>query len=156
MPKRVEKTFQGSKKTKIKVIHGPNLNLLGQRQINIYGTTTLAEINKRMHAIAQSKNVSISFFQSNSEGELVDCIQQSFKADGIIINAAAYTHTSIAIRDALLSVAVPFVEVHLSNIKKREKFRKHSYLSDVALKVVMGLGAQSYYRGLCDLIAHLT
>lgn len=146
---------QTNPRFKIRVIHGPNLNLLGLRETNIYGTTTLDSINKKLKEEAQKENIEIDFFQSNHEGALIDCIHQSKDHDGILINPAAYTHTSIAIRDALLAINKPFVEIHLSDIKKRESFRHHSHLSDVALKVVSGFGEKSYYVGLKILIEHL-
>jgi len=141
---------------KIKVIHGPNLNLLGQRETDIYGKITLDEINKELDKLALDKNISIDFFQSNHEGDIVDCIQKSSDYDGFLINPAAFTHTSIAIRDALLAAHIPFVEVHLSDIKKRENFRQNSYYSDIAIKTVMGLGAESYYNGFKELVTYLT
>ena len=119
-------------KIKIRVIHGPNLNLLGQRESEIYGTTSLLQINEQLKALARAARVHLDTFQSNHEGALIDSIQQAIHHDGIVINPAAFTHTSIAIRDALLAVNKPFVEVNLSDIKKREKFRHHSYFSDIA------------------------
>jgi len=142
-------------KLKITVIHGPNLNLLGKRETKIYGHVTLDEINKKLHEIALSENIEISFFQSNHEGAIIDCIQDSLESHGFLINPAAFTHTSIAIRDALLAVNKPFVEVHLSDINNREDFRKISYFSDVAISVVSGLGENSYYKGLKTLIDHI-
>ena len=133
---------------KILILHGPNLNLLGQREQNLYGTLSLNEINEQLKANAQGH--SIECFQSNAEHELVQKIQLS-NLDGvafIIINPAALTHTSIAIRDALLAVKVPFIEVHLTNPLKREFFRHHSYLSDIAIGVVSGIGALGYYAAL--------
>lgn len=130
----------------ILVLHGPNLNLLGSREPDLYGGTTLAEINKRLQAMARAAGASIQCVQSNHEGELVDRIQSAGKAgvSFIVINAAAYTHTSIALRDALAAVNIPFVEVHISNVFAREGFRHHSYLADLAVGVVCGLGAQGY------------
>jgi 3-dehydroquinate dehydratase-2 len=130
----------------ILVIHGPNLNLLGTREPEVYGAKTLAEIDQDLTAMASQKGIALQAFQSNSEGEIVDCIQQAGnnKIDFIIINPAAYTHTSIAIRDAFLATRLPFIEVHLSNVYAREDFRKHSYLSDIAVGVISGFGINSY------------
>lgn len=128
------------------VLHGPNLNLLGAREPGIYGNQTLAQINADLQALAGAVGATLHTFQSNHEGVLVDRIQAAAH-DGttfIIINAAAYTHTSVAIRDALAAVSLPFVEVHLSNVHRREPFRHHSYLADLALGVVAGLGPESY------------
>ena len=131
---------------KILVIHGPNLNLLGTREPAMYGSTTLAQIDAKLLAIAKRAKLELGCFQSNGEGELIDRIHAA-KAEGvafILINPGAYTHTSIALRDALSAVAIPFIEVHLSNVHAREEFRKHSYLSDLAVGVVCGLGADGY------------
>ncbi|MEO6985916.1 MAG: type II 3-dehydroquinate dehydratase [Paralcaligenes sp.] len=134
----------------ILVLHGPNLNLLGTREPEVYGRQTLDDINANLQQIAAQAGAACSVFQSNHEGELVDRIQKAGhdKIDFIIINAAAYTHTSIALRDALAAVAIPFVEVHLSNVYKRESFRHHSYLSDTARAVIAGLGAFGYEAAL--------
>lgn len=132
------------------VLHGPNLNLLGTREPEVYGATTLAQIDDDLRQIAQEAGVALESHQSNHEGALVDRIQAAGR-DGtrfIIINPAAYTHTSVAIRDALAAVAIPFVEVHLSNIHKRESFRHHSYLSDLAVGVICGLGPAGYRLAL--------
>ena len=134
----------------ILVIHGPNLNLLGSREPDIYGSLTLAQINADLIATAAASDCQLQTFQSNHEGALVERIQAAGR-DGsrfIIINPAAYTHTSVAMRDALAAVAVPFVEVHLSNIHKREAFRHHSYFSDLADGVICGLGAKGYRLAL--------
>ena len=134
----------------ILVIHGPNLNLLGKREPEIYGYLTLEDINKKLIAQAQNSSLSLDTFQSNWEGAIVDRIHQA-QQDGvqfIIINPAALTHTSVAVRDALLGVAIPFIEVHLSNVHAREAFRHHSYLSDKAVGVICGLGAQGYAAAL--------
>jgi len=131
----------------IQVIHGPNLNMLGAREPTHYGTQTLADINEQLVALGDTLNVRVTSFQSNHEGELVEKIQHC-EADGIIINPAAYTHTSIAIRDALLAVKLPFIEVHLSNVHRREDFRHQSMLVDVALGVIAGFGTQSYALAL--------
>ncbi|MBC6960183.1 MAG: type II 3-dehydroquinate dehydratase [Lautropia sp.] len=128
------------------VIHGPNLNLLGAREPAVYGTTTLKQIDASLAAIARAAGCRLESFQSNHEGALVDRIQsaQAAKVDFIVINPAAFTHTSVALRDALAATAVPFIEVHLSNIHRREPFRHHSYLSDLAAGVIVGLGATGY------------
>ncbi|MDN3921049.1 type II 3-dehydroquinate dehydratase [Roseateles violae] len=134
----------------ILVLHGPNLNLLGSREPEVYGSQTLAQIDADLAEIAAEAGVALESFQSNHEGALIDRIQAA-RQDGcrfIIINPAAYTHTSVAIRDALAAVALPFVEVHLSNIHKREAFRQHSYLSPLAEGVICGLGAQGYRLAL--------
>ncbi len=141
---------------KILVVHGPNLNLLGRRDPDHYGSMTLDTINSQLQDAAQKEHIDISFFQSNSEGELVDMIHKAIGAlDGILINPAAYTHTSIALRDALSAAGIPTVEVHLSNIYSREDFRKQSYISGVALGVISGFREQSYLLGLQALIAHI-
>ncbi len=134
----------------ILVLHGPNLNLLGTREPEIYGHTTLADIHTTMEARARVNGVRLESFQSNHEGELIDRVQ-SARVQGIvyiILNPAAYTHTSIALRDALIAVAIPFIEVHLSNIHSRESFRQQSYFSDIATGVIAGLGAQGYTLAL--------
>lgn len=134
----------------ILVIHGPNLNLLGMREPEIYGRLTLDDINRNLSQQAEKVNVNISFFQSNAESALVDRIQQTMTdgTDFIIINPAAYTHTSVAMRDALAAVKLPFIEVHLSNVFSRESFRHHSFFSDLAVGVITGLGAQGYALAL--------
>lgn len=132
------------------VLNGPNLNLLGVREPEHYGRATLDEINQRLTARAQAAGHGISFFQSNAEHELVGRVQQAMK-DGvafILINPAAFTHTSVALRDALAAARIPFIEVHLSNVHAREPFRKHSYFSDLAAGVISGLGPQSYELAL--------
>ena len=140
----------------ILLLHGPNLNLLGSRETDQYGTDTLASINQRLGTIASKKGVKLKNFQSNSEAELVEQIHAAQgKTDFILINPAALTHTSIALRDALLGIAVPFIEVHLSNIYSREDFRHTSYLSDIAVGVISGLGAYSYELGLAAAIQQL-
>lgn len=134
----------------ILVLHGPNLNLLGTREPGVYGSVTLAQIDADLKEIAGKAGVTLESFQSNHEGALVDRIQAAGR-DGsrfIIINPAAYTHTSVAMRDALAAVGLPFVEVHLSNIHKREAFRHHSYFSELADGVICGLGAQGYTLAL--------
>jgi 3-dehydroquinate dehydratase II len=140
----------------IAVLNGPNLNLLGEREPELYGRATLAEIETRTRERAQALGVEVSWTQSNHEGELVDAIQAlKGRADGAIINAAAFTHTSLAVRDALVAVRVPFVEVHLSNIFGREPERRRSVLADVAVGVVTGFGAESYRLGLEGLVGYL-
>ncbi|CAM4114540.1 type II 3-dehydroquinate dehydratase [Bordetella tumbae] len=130
----------------ILVLHGPNLNLLGSREPHIYGSLTLAQINQGLESLAGELGVGLTAWQSNHEGALVDRIQAARQdgTDFIVINAAAYTHTSVALRDALAAVAIPFIEVHLSNLYKREPFRQHSYLSDLAVGLISGLGADGY------------
>lgn len=143
---------------KIIVVNGPNLNMLGKREPELYGSITLGEIESFLVSRTETAggDVSLSFFQSNSEGEIVTAIQQARgKFDGLIVNPAAYTHTSVAIRDAILSTGLPAVEVHLSNIYRREDFRHKSFVSGVSLGVVSGFGAESYYLGLLGLVGHL-
>jgi 3-dehydroquinate dehydratase II len=128
------------------VLHGPNLNLLGSREPDVYGRVTLDEINRNLHKLADENKVTLSDFQSNSESALVDRVQQA-RTEGvgfIIVNPAAFTHTSVALRDALAAVAIPFIEVHISNVFARESFRKESYFSDHAVGVISGLGAAGY------------
>ncbi len=131
---------------KILVLHGPNLNLLGVREPQHYGSTSLEQINQRLASRAQAAGASLEAFQSNSEAELIGKVQAlaTHKVDYVIINPAAFTHTSVALRDALAAVKVPFIEVHLSNVHAREAFRHHSYFSDIAVGVICGLGAQGY------------
>lgn len=135
---------------RILVLHGPNLNLLGTREPGIYGSLTLAQINDALTALAGELGVTLAHWQGNHEGALVDRIQAARQdgTDFIVINAAAYTHTSVAVRDALAAVAIPFIEVHLSNLYKREPFRHHSYLSDLAVGLISGLGADGYEAAL--------
>lgn len=130
----------------ILVIHGPNLNLLGTREPGIYGCATLAQIDASLVGMASDRGASLVCFQSNHEGAIIDRIHQAAKdqVDFIVINPAALTHTSIALRDALAAVAIPFVEVHISNVHRREAFRRHSYVSDLAIGVVGGLGLAGY------------
>jgi 3-dehydroquinate dehydratase-2 len=138
------------------VLHGPNLNLLGTREPGLYGSSTLAEIDEALQQQAASLGVALASFQSNHEGDLVDRIHQARgHCDGILINAAAYTHTSVAIRDALLAVEIPFVELHLSNTHAREPFRNHSTLADKALGVICGFGPTSYRLALDGLVDRL-
>jgi 3-dehydroquinate dehydratase-2 len=141
---------------KIAVIHGPNLNLLGQREPEVYGTETLEQINGRLGALGAELGAEVRCFQSNGEGALVDQIQALAPGtDGFVVNAGAYTHTSIALLDALVGVGRPFVEVHLSNLYARESFRRQSLLAPRASGVVVGFGADSYLLGLRGLIARL-
>ena len=138
----------------ILVLHGPNLNLLGRREPDHYGRVGLDEINAKLETAANADGHRLRHLQSNAEHELVEAIQTAREqgVDFIILNPAAFTHTSIAIRDALLATAIPFIEVHLSNVHQRESFRRHSYLSDIAVGVIAGFGAQSYelaYAGAC-------
>jgi 3-dehydroquinate dehydratase-2 len=141
---------------RIAVLHGPNLRLLGRREPEVYGTATLDDIDARIGVEAASLEVEVESFQSNHEGELLDFIDAaSAKVDGFLVNPGALTHTSVALRDALLGVSIPFVEVHLSNTAAREPFRHRSFLSDAAVGVVFGFGAQSYLLGLRGLVAHL-
>jgi len=133
---------------KIEIINGPNLNLLGKREPDIYGKSTLEEINKDLSNYAKKIGLDVSFFQSNIEGEIVNQIQQSEKSDGIIINAAAFTHTSVAILDALKSLSIPKIEVHISNIYKREEFRHKSLISQTVNGVICGFGINSYKLAL--------
>ncbi|MGB6294868.1 MAG: type II 3-dehydroquinate dehydratase [Rivularia sp. (in: cyanobacteria)] len=140
----------------ILVLHGPNLNLLGRREPEIYGSLTLDDINRLLVEEGRSLSVRISTVQSNHEGVLVDAIHDAiFKHQGIIINAGAYTHTSVALPDAIAGVNLPTVEVHLSNIYRREKFRHHSYIAPVAIGQISGFGAKSYLLGLQALVYHL-
>ncbi len=146
-----------SKITSILIVQGPNLNLLGTREPEVYGKTTLEDIHAKLLAQAKTHSINLLTFQSNHEGELIDRIQKA-KQEGIefiIINPGGFTHTSVALRDALSGVAIPFIEVHLSNIHQREEFRKHSYLSDVAVGVVCGLGAIGYELALQAAIQRL-
>lgn len=137
------------KSKSILILHGPNLNLLGTREPKIYGRETLADIDKRLAARAAKVGVKLNHFQSNSEAALIDRVQQSrAEVDFIIINPAAFTHTSVALRDALAAVAIPFLEVHLSNVHAREPFRRHSYFSDLAVGVICGLGSKGYDHAL--------
>ncbi|MCV3213072.1 type II 3-dehydroquinate dehydratase [Plectonema radiosum NIES-515] len=138
------------------VLHGPNLNLLGQREPGIYGSLTLAEINRLLEEEGKKLQAKVSPLQSNHEGVLVDAIHQALgQHEGILINAGAYTHTSVALRDAIAAVNLPTVEVHLSNIYRREEFRHNSYIAPVAIGQISGFGVQSYLLGLQALVHHL-
>ena len=142
---------------KILLLHGPNLNLLGTREPEVYGGTTMAQIDARLQEKAKVAGVGLACFQSNAEGALIDRIHAARLAGVgfIVINPGAYTHTSIALRDALAAVAIPFIEVHLSNVYAREEFRKHSYFSDLAVGVVTGFGAQGYEFALDAAISRI-
>ena len=141
---------------RITVLNGPNLNLLGQREPEVYGRTTLSQIETMVREAGRGHGVEISWFQTNHEGALVDAVQAlKGTADGALINAAALTHSSLALRDALLAVQVPFVELHLSNIFAREPERRHSMIADLALGMVTGFGAQSYLLALQALVGRL-
>lgn len=138
-----------TKAKRILVLNGPNLNLLGMREPQVYGATTLADIELSLKRTAQAAQCEVDFVQSNAEHELIECIHNAAgKYAGIIINPAAFTHTSVALRDALLGVALPFIEVHISNVHAREEFRRHSFFSDCAVGVISGFGAQSYELAL--------
>lgn len=142
---------------RILLVNGPNLNLLGQREPGFYGADTLAAIEERLHAQAAKRGATLESFQSNAEHELVDRVQ-ALATDPVafvILNPGAFTHTSIALRDALLAVAVPFIEVHLSNVHAREPFRRHSYFSDIAAGSIVGLGAQGYELALAAALDRL-
>ena len=142
---------------KLYVIHGPNLNLLGQREVDIYGATTLSDLNDQMTTFGEAMNVSLDFFQSNHEGEIISKIHEiSQTHDGLIINPAAFTHTSIGIRDAIAGTSINAVEVHLSNIHAREEFRKHSYTADVCIGQISGFGITSYLIAIQALVLELS
>lgn len=140
------------------VLHGPNLNLLGSREPATYGDSTLEDLNTRLQQQASANNIHLTTYQTNDEAELINVIHQARTTpiDGIIINPAAWTHTSIALRDALLAVSIPFIEVHISNIYAREPFRRHSYFSDVAKGVISGFGITGYFLALQAMIESFT
>ena len=141
---------------KILIIHGPNLNLLGEREPEVYGTTTLEQLNQMLAKKATDWGIELKFFQNNSDGKIIDFIHEHRKwTDGIIINPGALTHYSYSLRDAIASVSKPAIEVHLSDIYKREPFRRISVIKDVCIDQVLGLGIQSYLKGLEKLITHL-
>lgn len=140
----------------ILVLHGPNLNLLGTRETDVYGTVTLDKINGEVESLARELGVAVTIRQSNGEGELVEWIQKAGgRYDALVINPGAYTHTSIALRDAVAGVGIPTIEVHLSNIYRREEFRQHSYVAGVAVGQIAGFGADSYALGLRAAVAYL-
>ena len=156
--KSAGKSADAGSEARILVLHGPNLNLLGAREPEVYGHTTLADIHATMENRARAAGVRLESFQSNHEGELIDRVQ-SAREQGvgfIIINPGGYTHTSVALRDAFAAVAIPFIEVHLSNVHAREAFRKHSYFSDIAVGVIAGLGAQGYELALEAALSRLS
>lgn len=141
---------------KILILHGPNLNLLGSREQHVYGVVTLNAINDDLEKLAKDEGIILTIHQSNAEGELVDWIQKAAGVfDALIINPGAFTHTSIALRDAILAVGIPTVEVHLSNIYRREEFRQHSYIAGVAIGQISGFGPESYLLGLRAALAHV-
>lgn len=145
-----------NKKKKVLVLHGPNLNLLGKRQPEIYGRLTLAQINGKISTLAKELGVEVDVRQSNSEGQLVTWIQESAKEFGaLVINAAGYTHSSVALRDALAAAAIPAVEVHISNIYKREEFRRRSLIAEAVVGQIAGFGVQSYLLGLRAAVEYL-
>jgi 3-dehydroquinate dehydratase-2 len=145
-----------AKKRKILVLHGPNLNLLGKRQPEIYGRLSLDQINRKIHVLARELGVEVEMRQSNSEGDLVDWIQQAPKTfSALVINAAAYTHSSVALRDALTASGIPAVEVHLSNIYRREEFRKRSLIAEAVVGQIAGFGVNSYLLGLRAAVGQL-
>lgn len=141
---------------RIAIVHGANLRMLGRREPEVYGSDTLEDINRRLRALAEELGVEIEVFQSNSEGAILDYLEEAApRIDGVLINPGAFTHTSVALRDALAGIAKPFVEVHLSNPAARESFRRRSYLAPVAAGVVAGFRAESYLLALRGLLAHL-
>jgi 3-dehydroquinate dehydratase-2 len=142
---------------RVLVLHGPNLNLLGRREPEIYGVVSLEEINNRLQRMAVEHHVEIEILHSNHEGDLVEAIQGAMgRIDALIINAGAYTHTSVALRDAIAAVEIPTIEVHLSNLARRDGFRQHSYLTEVAVGQIMGFGADSYALGFQAAILYLS
>ena len=141
--------MKGRRAFRILFVDGPNLNVLGEREPSVYGRETLADIREAVTAAARTEGATVAFFQSNHEGEIVDRLQAAKRRfDGIVINPAAYTHTSLALRDAISAVGIPAVEIHLSNIHKREPFRHHSFIAEVAVGQIAGFGADSYLLGL--------
>jgi len=141
----------------IQVINGPNLNLLGTREPEVYGSATLDDINNTLSKQCEAAGHQIQFFQSNAEADIIQCVQDAKKNDVefILINPAALTHTSVALRDALLGIGIPFIEIHISNVHAREEFRKHSYLSDIAVGSIVGLGARGYELALQAALANV-
>jgi len=141
---------------RIAVVHGPNLRLLGRREPAVYGTDTLEDVDRAVEALAAQLGTEVEFFQSNHEGAILDFVEEAAgRVDGFVVNPGALTHTSVALRDALLGVELPFVEVHLSNTAAREPFRRHSYLADVAVGAVYGFGVHSYLLGLRGLVSRI-
>jgi 3-dehydroquinate dehydratase-2 len=141
---------------KILVLHGPNLNLLGTRETDVYGTLTLKTIDQELERLATAEGVNLTIHQSNAEAELVDWIQKSAGTfDALVLNPGAFTHTSIALRDAIAGVGIPTIEVHVSNIYRREEFRQHSYIAGVAVGQISGFGVDSYLLGLRAAVAHV-
>ncbi len=141
---------------RIAVVHGPNLRLLGRREPDVYGTTTLSDIDEKLSELGRDLDVEVESFQSNAEGAILDFLEEAAeRVDGFLVNPGALTHTSVALRDGLVGVGRPFVEVHLSNTAAREEFRHRSYLAPVALGVVAGFGPDSYLLGLRGLVEHL-
>lgn len=141
---------------KVGVIHGPNLRLLGKREPEVYGTDTLEDIDRRMRGLGEELGVDVEVFQSNAEGEILDFLEEAAeRVEGFLVNPGGLTHTSVALRDALVGVGKPFVEVHLSNTAAREEFRRRSFLAPVAVGVVAGFGAESYLLGLRGLVRRL-
>ncbi|KAJ5732168.1 dehydroquinase class II [Penicillium malachiteum] len=140
----------------ILLINGPNLNLLGTREPHLYGSTSLADVEANAKSLAKTKNIALETFQSNNEGAIIDRIQEARgNVDAILINPGALTHTSVAVRDALLGVSIPFIEIHITNIHTREAFRHHSYFSDKAVACIIGLGVYGYEAGLEYAARHL-
>ncbi len=157
MSRGQSKRREASENLRILVVHGPNLNLLGKREPEIYGTQTLADIDADLALAAKELGVEIESVQSNHEGELIDRIQEAMgHAQGILINPGGFTHSSVALRDALLATGLPVIEIHLSNVYAREEFRRISFVSPIAVGVISGLGAQGYRFGLEALVARLS
>jgi 3-dehydroquinate dehydratase-2 len=141
---------------RVAIVHGPNLRLLGRREPAVYGTDTLEDVERAVQALAAQLGTEVEFFQSNHEGAILDFVEEAAtRVDGFVVNPGALTHTSVALRDALLGVELPFVEVHLSNTAAREPFRRHSYLADVAVGAVYGFGVHSYLLGLRGLVSRI-
>ena len=140
---------------KVLLLHGPNLNLLGEREPDIYGPATLKDIEDRVREAVEAAGHDCWCYQSNSEGGMIDWLQEARPADFLLVNAGAYTHTSVALRDAISSLMLPFVEIHISNIYKREPFRHHSYLADIAVGSIVGLGVKGYELAVQYALEHL-
>ncbi len=151
-------TSDKNKKSRVLLLNGPNLNLLGTREPHIYGSESLDDIEHQLRQQAEKRAITLDCRQSNAEHQLIEWVHEAktTHVDFILINAGAYTHTSIALRDALAGVAIPFIEIHLSNVHAREDFRRHSYLSDIATGVICGFGAQGYFFALLAAEQHLT